>query len=192
MNGTADKFKYSMKDIIATLVGAALFVFAEWIEMHLIMTSVIPREVYEWVQLRVLVIALVGVFFGPISGMLCGLGGDLLINRMFEPMISYPEVLVLGLYGFIMGYCKYHLPERGISPKDIADFNARQIVAGIFCGIFAIPMTLFLLDNMNIYTAVTIGARSTIGNSVIVAVVCSIAIVIVGAVRSVKYKKDSR
>ena len=179
------RLRFGAKEIIATLSGCALFVLVEWIEKTLIANSQIPGEFYFWVQLRVLVIAIAAVFFGPISGMMCGLGGDLLVNAMFESYISYPEVLVLGLYGLIMGayYGSRHYDSRHFTPVDFMDFNAVSIVTGIFCAMFFVPLARFFIERAGIGESILMGARSVIGNSILIGIVCPVIMAIVCAVR---------
>ena len=111
-----NKIRYGTKEIIATIVGCAVFILAQWLEIYLINEKILPEDTYSWVQFRVLGVAIVSVFFGPVSGVLCGLGGDLLVNLVFDPFISYPEVLSVGLYGLFIGlyYGKYHFDRNTI------------------------------------------------------------------------------
>ena len=182
-------FRYGTKEIIATLLGTALFVLAEWFERYLIGIGMIPAFTYEWVQFRVPVVTLVAILFGPFSGMICGLGADLIINSIFEPAISYPEVIVFGVYGFMMGI--FHSREHGRSEqftsRQFLDLNALQIGSGIFCSMFVLPFANFMIYDANIYDTVTIGAKSAAGNSLLTGVICSVIM----AIRSVIHQTKS-
>lgn len=186
-----ERFRYGTKEIIATLAGAALFVFAEWIEGYFIANGVVSPKLYEWVQLRVLVVAIVAAFFGPVSGLFCGVGGDLLINVMYESVISYPEVIVLGLYGLLVGYyyCRMHSDPAEFCAATFVDFNVVQIAVAIFCSMFTVPMLRFLFEGANLYHSVEIGAKSTVGNSVITGIICPVIMAIVSKVKKAR-KKD--
>ncbi len=174
-----EKFRYGTKETIATLIGLACFVLAEWLQMKLAGRGVIPPNVYSWVQLRVLVIAIVAVFFGPLCGVFTGLGGDLLINVIFESRISYPEVIVLGVYGLFMGlyYGRIHFNRKGFTARDFVDFNAIQIFAGLLCSLFMVPILLHFLEDVDVIKGVMIGAKSAFGNSVAVGTVVPIIMI---------------
>ena len=174
-----ERFRYGTKETIATLIGLACFVLAEWIQMRLAGRGIIAPGVYQWVQLRVLVIAIVAVFFGPLCGVFTGLGGDLLINVIFESRISYPEVIVLGVYGLFMGlyYGRIHFNRKGFTARDFVDFNAIQIFAGLFCSLFMVPMLLHFLEGVEVTKGVLIGAKSVFGNSVAVGTVVPIIMI---------------
>ena len=180
-----ERFRFGTKETIATLCGIALFVIAEWLEVMMISRGIIPHSVYEWVQPRVLVVAATAVFFGPVAGVFCGVGGDLLINVIFEAVISYPEVIVLGIYGLFMGlyYGKTHYDPARFGAREWVDFNAIQIFAGIFCAMFFVPLMKFFIEGANIYDYVRGGGRSAFGNSILIGLVLPIPMAIVGAVK---------
>ncbi len=184
------RFRYGTKEIIATIMGSAAFVLVEWLEKYMISTMMIPADVYFWVQLRVVVVAAVAVFFGPVSGLLCGLGGDLLVNAMFDSFISYPEVLSLGSYGFLMGlyYGREHYDNRHFLPRDFVDFNAISIAMTLFFTMFFIPLTAFFMENIAIDESLVTGAKSAVGNSVLVGIICPILMAIVSAVHNAGHK----
>ena len=178
-----ERFRFGTKETIATLCALALFVLAEWLEIILISRGFVPAGFYEWVQPRVLVVAAAAVFFGPVAGVFCGVGGDLLINVIFEEAISYPEVMTLGIYGLFMGmyYGKMHYHPAKFGPREWVDFNAVQIFAGIFCSMFFVPMTKYFIENASIYDGVRIGGKSALGNSIMIGILLPIAMAIVGA-----------
>ncbi len=181
-----ERFRYGTKETIATLCGMACFVLVEWLQMVLAGRGIIPVGLYEYLQLRVLVIAVVAVFFGPLCGVFAGLGGDLLINVLFESSISYSEVLVLGIYGLFMGLYmgRIHLRNGYFTVRDFVDFNAIQIFAGIFCSMFLIPMLLLCVEGIDVYRGVMIGAKSVLGNSIAVGIVVPILMAIAASIRN--------
>ena len=175
-----ERFRYGTKETIATLIGLALFVFVEWLQTFLAARAVIPSNFYQYVQLRVLVIAISAVFFGPLCGVFTGLGGDLLINVIFESRISYPEVIVLGIYGLFMGlyFGRMHYnTKRYFTGKDFVDFNAIQIFAGLFCSLFSVPMLLHFLEDVDVSKGIMIGARSVLGNSIVIGTVVPVIMI---------------
>lgn len=188
-----EKLRYGTKEIIATLLGAVLFMLFQWLEIYLIKAGIMPEEIYSWVQFRVVVVAVVAIFFGPVSGMLCGLGGDLLVNAVFDPFISYPEVLSLGLYGLFMGiyYGKIHFDRRHFTPADFVDFNAIQILCALFCAMFFVPLTAFFIDENSIYDTISVSARTVVGNSILTGIVCPVIMGATVAIEGRKRKKET-
>lgn len=189
-----ENFRYGIKEIIVTVCGAALFVLVEWLQMSLIAQGRIPVESYEWVQLRVLVVATTAVLSGPVAGVLCGLCGDLLINTIFETVISYPEVVILGVYGLFMGlyFGKYHYPRSRFTARDFVDFNAIQLLAALFCSMFFMPLFRFLIEDVSLYSGVTTGAKSVAGNSIVIGIICPVIMAIEVAIRNAQNGRDKR
>lgn len=182
--------RYGTKEIIATIVGSALVLFVQWLEIIMIKSGILPEDTWSWVQLRVVVVALVAVFFGPISGVMCGLGGDLLVSAIFESYISYPGVISLGLYGLFIGvYCgKMHFDRKSFTPRDFLDFNAVSIASGIFCVMFFIPLAGFFIEKKNIFDSIATGAKTAAGNSVLTGIICPAVMAAVVAARNMKKK----
>ena len=181
-----EKLRYGTNEVIATVGCAVLFVLGQWLEMTLIERGIIPPQVYEWVQLRVLAVAIAAVFFGPISGLLCGLGGDLMINVIFESVISYPEVIVLGLYGFLLGFYfgKMHYVKKNFTPVVFADFTVIHVLIGILCTLFVVPLAKFMLEDVTIRDGVSLGVKSLTGNSILVGTICPVIMAVVGAIKT--------
>ena len=179
-----EKFRYGTKEIIATLAGVALAVCSGWLEIYLVSAGIVPGQVFEWVRIRALIVAITAVFFGPVSGVICGIGSNLLIGVMFESVIDYPEVFVLGLYGFFIGlyFGKTHYDRKRLSVRTFVDFNAIQIMTSIVCTMFIIPLFRTLIEDVSIYDSITEGARRTAGNTIVIGVICSLLILTVGIV----------
>ena len=186
-----NRLRFGAREIIATLAGCALFVLTEWLEKYLIAQQVLPAEAYYWVQPRVLVITITAVFFGPLSGMFCGLAGDLLINTMFDPFVSYPEVIVLGFYGLVIGmyYGSIHYNSRQFTTKDFLDFNAVTVTVAIFCSMFFVPLSKFFTERSDIFNSITIGARSVVGNSILIGIVVPMIMAVVSSVKRARRRR---
>lgn len=188
-----EKFRYGSKEIIATVAGAVLIVAARYLHVFLLSSGIMSAKAGEWFQMSVPVIAIVAVFFGPVSGLLCGVGGVLLVNVIFETSISYPSVIVLGLYGFILGlyFGKMHYDPADFSLRTIIDFNAVQITSGILVAMLLLPLLLFLMTNQSLYESVYLGAKQTVGNAVIVGILCPAIMFAVSLVKG-RQKKGRR
>ena len=188
-----DKFRFGTKEIIATVIGATLSIIVRWAENRLLFAGIVDPGVFDWVQPGLFVVALTAVFFGPVSGMLCGIAGGFLGYVMFFPSISYPRVAALGVYGFFLGmyFGKTHYDMSEFSLRTFADFNAVQMLSVIFTGMAFLPLARFLIENVNMYEEMTTGAKSVIGNSVLIGIGCPIAMFIVHAVISRNKKRGT-
>ena len=183
-----EKYRYGTKEIIATVIGVGLLVFARWLEIYFVNAGMISDRIFDWFRIRVLVVSVIAVFFGPICGALCGVGGNLLLCALYETSISYPEVFVLGLYGFILGlyFGKTHYDPGRFTPRTAVDFNVIQMITSSICSLFIVPLLQFLFEGANVYAAVIAGAKRTVGNCILVGIVCTAAMFFV----SLSRKKD--
>ena len=176
-------FKYGTKEIIATVSGCFLMVCVTWLESYLQGAGVVDERILEWVMLKILIVAIAAVFFGPISGCITGLGGELLIGVVFGGNVDYIDLIVLGFYGFVLGlyFGKMHYDRRRFSGRTFVDFNAIQIMLGIICLMFLIPMMDFMIKDADLNEAVVAGAKRTVGSLVIVGLVCPAIMMAVSA-----------
>ncbi|MBO4266257.1 MAG: ECF transporter S component [Lachnospiraceae bacterium] len=188
-----NKTKFGTKEIIATVVTVTLVCGERALEEYMVSQGISGMIVFDWVNLQVLTIMIAAVFFGPISGAVCAIGGDLLVNILFEESINYPEILVLGLYGFFMGMYigQFHYDRLHFSFKDFIDFNAVQIMGSIILAMFLMPMLEFLINDANLYESVIEGTKQTIGTSVVVGLICPFIMMIVAMV-AVPHRKGIR
>ena len=154
-----------------------------WFELYLLSKGLISIQVLDWVRIRILIVALAAVFFGPISGCITGMGGGLLINVIFEKDISYEGLLVLGFYGFIVGlyFGKMHYDMKRFSARTFVDFNAVQILAGILCALFLVPLVEFMIRDIDLYNGVVTGAKRAAGDILTVGLICPVIMFIVSA-----------
>ena len=186
-----EKYRYGTKEIIATILGVGIFVASIPLERLLASAGAVPALVFNWITFRVLIVAIVAVFFGPICGILVGAGGNLLVFKIFESSIVYPEVIVLGLYGFTLGwyYGKRHLDLKRVTSQTILDFNAVQIMVSILFVLFLSPLLHFLFEGEGVYDAVAASARWTAGGCVLVGIVGSILICVVSLITRSRQKR---
>ena len=183
MERVTERFKYGTKEIIATVSGCFLMVCVRWLETYLLNAGVIDEQILGWFMLKLLVVAIAAVFFGPISGCITGLGGELLIGVVFGGDVNYIELTVLGFYGFVLGlyFGKMHYDRRRFSSRTFVDFNAIQIMLGIICIMFLVPMMEFMIKDVDLNEAVVAGAKRTVGSLVIVGLVCPVIMMAVSA-----------
>ena len=184
MGRVTERFKYGTKEIIATVSGCFLMVCVRWLESYLLKAGVIDEQILDWVMLKLLVVAITAVFFGPISGCITGLGGQLLIGVIFGGDISYDVLLVLGFYGFVMGlyFGKMHYDRKNYTMRTFVDFNAVQIMLGIICLLFLIPMSDFMIKDMDLNDGVVTGAKRLVGSILVIGTICPAIMMTVSAV----------
>ena len=182
-----EKFRYGTKEIIVTLLGAGLAVLTYYAESLIFAPGSGPYGLFGYIHLRLLVVTLSGVFFGPVAGLLAGLGGELLVNVIFLPTINYPNILALGIYGFFIGlyFGKYHFDPDDLSGSTFVDLAGVMLMAGIFCEMLLLPLLGFLFFDRSLFDAVTDGAMIVIVNSVINMLICMPVIGLVHAIRRV-------
>ena len=180
-----DRFKYGTKEIIATALGAVLVAVTQYIQTSLITGEVISAQVLSHMSMGILAVALVAVFFGPISGCLAGCGGLLLASAILEVPVDYLVLIVLGAYGFFLGlyFGKLHYDMKVFTFRTFLDFNAIQIMTMIVCCMFVIPLVSFIANDTNLYDEVVRGAGRTVGNCFLVGIICPAAMLIVSLIK---------
>lgn len=188
-----NKTKFGTKEIIATVVAVILVCAERSLEEYMVSQGISGMVFFDWVNLQVLTIMIAAVFFGPISGVMCAVGGDLLLNIIFEESINYPEIVALGLYGFFMGMYigQVHYDRRHFELRDFIDFNAVQIMGGIILAMFLMPMFDFLINDADLYESVIEGTKMTVGTAAAVGLICPFIMTIVAMV-TVPHRKGIR
>ncbi len=176
-----DKFRYGTKEIIATVLGVILMVAVRYAQLASVEVGIVDARLFGWITPTVPIIVLAAVYFGPIAGLLCGVGGELLLSTVFTATVDYPDMIAMGFYGFFIGlyFGKMHFDGRTFTATKFFDFNAVQIMAGIFCAMFLLPVMRFVLERADLYKAVVSGAKITFGNTMLVGIFCSFVMLIV-------------
>lgn len=169
------RIRFGTKEIVALVLGVVLFAGIRVIENYLYTRKIMPSDVYSWVSPGLIVIAAIAVFYGPACGMLCGIGGNLIVRALFGSSVGYLELFTLGLYGLLIGiyFRRLHNRHDGSALREVVDFNVIQVLVGIICGIFVIPLGRFLIDGTGINEAIVNGTKSTVGVSVMAGVILS-------------------
>ena len=179
-----EKLRYGTKEIIATICAVILIIASRWAEILFFPLAEGVFSLKDWVMLRVLVVSVAAVFFGPATGLISGLSGDLLINMVFGQAIDYTDMTAMGLYGLFLGlyFGKTHFNIRSVDIRSVIDFNVVQLLAGVFLTLFFIPMLKFLTGALELNSAVISGAKYAVGNALLVGIVCPLIMCIVSAV----------
>lgn len=187
------KIVYGVREIIASILGAFLFTFAEWAERYLISTGIIGNAFYDWVQFGILILTLTATLYGPVAGIICGVGGGLLLNVMSLASLSFPVVVSLGLFGLIMGgfYDKFKIRAGEFGGREYFDFAALSLFAEIASTVMVMPMLAFMIYGDNLFDTITMGVKSLVGNSVVTLVICGVILGIISfLVKCFKEKKN--
>lgn len=184
------KVKYKTPEIIASFLGVFIYVFVEWLEKSGISNGFISGDIYNWVQFRVVIVTLVAAMYGPIAGIVCGVGGSMLINALFEYSISYPEVIVVGIFGLAVGifFDKFKVLDGKFGRQEFLDFCAVNVAFAIFSGIMVLPLVMYLIENKAMADTIVIGCKSVTGNSVLSCIICGIVMAVVSII--IKNRRD--
>jgi len=116
--------KFSVKTIVATGIGAALFfVIGRFVSIP----SGIPNTN---ISIQYGVLAFIATVFGPIAGLLAGLIGHFLIDFSFGWGVWWSWVVTSAFFGFVVGFGtkKIKVDEGEFGKKEIILFNVCQVV----------------------------------------------------------------
>lgn len=125
----------SIKTVVATGIGAALFV---------IIGMFVPITIFTntTISLQYALQALFAVIFGPLAGFLIGFLGHMLKDMLAGYGVWWSWVLPSGLVGLGIGLLKNKLQvTKGIfSKKDIIVFNVTQVIVNIIAWAIVAPI----------------------------------------------------
>ena len=188
-----ENIKFGTREIVAMVTGVALFAAARLLENYIFSKGILPESLAGWSGLGLLIIATSAVFFGPVCGMLCGIGGDLIIRALFGSSVRFLELFTLGLYGLLIGifYGRLQGNRYRFGIREFVDFNVIQILVGITCGIFIVPLGRFMIDGSDLSESIVYGTQRTLGVSVMVGVILPLMMFIVSRKSSVCKDRDA-
>ena len=116
--------KFSVKTIVATGIGAALFfVLGRFVA--------IPSGVPDTnISIQYGLLAFIAAVYGPIAGLLSGLIGHFFIDFSFGWGVWWSWVIASAFFGFVMGIAtrKLTLEDGEFSKHDAVGFNVAQVV----------------------------------------------------------------
>ncbi len=135
------KFKFGIKEVVATGIGTALFVALTEIQIPL---GFIPNTA---LQPRAALIAFLAAVFGPIVGGIVGLAGHALGDAFFYGSVWWSWVIPDGLFGVAVGLfaAKFAITEGSFEGKQIVMFNVVQAVANAVVWIIVAPVLDILI-----------------------------------------------
>ena len=188
-----ENIRFGTREIVAMVTGVVLFAAARLLENYIFSKGILPESLAGWSGLGLLIIAASAVFFGPVCGMLCGIGGDLIIRALFGSSVRFLELFTLGLYGLLIGifYGRLQGNRYRFGVHEFVDFNVIQILVGITCGIFIVPLGRFMIDGSDLSESIVYGTQRTLGVSVMVGVILPLMMFIVSRKSSGRKDRDA-
>ena len=176
--------KFSVKDIVAIAIGAALFfVLGRFVAIP----SPVPNTN---ISLQYGVLALVGAAFGPLVAVLAGLIGHALIDFSYGWGIWWSWVIASGACGLIMGFSRrsVKLAEEKFDKSKIVKFNVFQIIAHLIAWVVVAPVLDIVMYAEPVNKVFIQGLVAACANIVTTAIVGTI---LCAAYSAAKPKKDS-
>lgn len=175
-------FEFKTKTIVATGLGAALF-------MLLFMYVKIPTGIPETdIQTAYGIGAFFAALFGPIAGGLIAFIGHALSDSIQYGSAWWSWVIASGVSCFITGlvYPKLRVEEGEFGGKDIVRFNIYQIIANVIAWVILAPVLDIVIYAEPVNLVFTQGVVAAISNAVSAGVIGTILLVIYSKTRSKK------
>ncbi|MBP2622779.1 ECF-type riboflavin transporter substrate-binding protein [Streptococcus oricebi] len=155
----------SIKNVVATGIGAALFVVIGMIS--------IPTPVPNTsIQLQYALQALFALIFGPLVGLLTGFIGHAVKDALQYGSPWWSWVLASGLFGLFVGLLKNQIQLRqgNFSSKEILKFNLVQFVANALVWLVVAPIGDILIYKEPVNKVFAQGLVATLSNGLTVGV----------------------
>ena len=129
------KFKFGIKEVVATGIGTALFVALTQVQIPM---GFIPNTS---LQPRAALLAFLAAVFGPVVGGIVGLLGHALGDALFYGSVWWSWVFPDAVFGLLIGLfaAKYAIKDGGFDKKAIILFNVVQVVANALAWITDSP-----------------------------------------------------
>ena len=128
--------KFSVKTIVATGIGAALFfVLGRFVA--------IPSGIPDTnISIQYGVLAFIAAVFGPIAGLLAGLIGHFFIDFSYGWGVWWSWVIASACFGGVMGFVakRLKIDEGEFGKKDILVFNIAQIICHLGAWVVIAPV----------------------------------------------------
>ena len=176
--------KFSVKDIVAISIGAALFfVLGRFVAIP----SPVPNTN---ISTQYGLLALVAAVYGPVVALAAGFIGHALIDFSYGWGIWWSWVITSGIVGCIMGLCqkKVDIINENFTGKRILTFNLYQIVAHLIGWIVVAPVLDIVIYAEPANKVFLQGVWAACANIVTTAIVGTLLCV---AYSAAKPKKDS-
>ena len=175
-------FKISTKTIVATGIGAAIFML---LFMYVKVPSPIPETSF---QTAYGLSAFFATLFGPIAGALISFIGHALSDAVQYGSPWWSWVIASGISGFIFGFAfnRTKVEEGEFKGKDILTFNVIQIIGNVVAWVVAAPVLDILIYQEPVNLVFTQGITAAIMNIVSAGVFGTLLLVAYAATRTKK------
>ena len=123
------KFKFGIKEVVATGIGTALFVALTQVQIPM---GFIPNTS---LQPRAALLAFLAAVFGPVVGGIVGLLGHALGDALFYGSVWWSWVFPDAVFGLLIGLfaAKYAIKDGGFDKKAIILFNHLTFLTLYIC-----------------------------------------------------------
>lgn len=164
------KFKFGVKEVVATGIGTALFVALTQVQIPM---GFIPNTS---LQPRAALLAFLAAVFGPVVGGIVGLLGHALGDALFYGSVWWSWVFPDAVFGLLIGLfaAKYAIKDGGFDKKAIILFNVVQVVANALAWILVAPVLDILIYAEPAAKVFAQGFWAFLGNIIIVGILGSL------------------
>ncbi len=177
-----DLFKVTTKTIVATGIGAAIFML---LFMYVKVPSPIPETSF---QTAYGLSAFFATLFGPIAGALISFIGHALSDAVQYGSPWWSWVIASGVSGFIFGFAfkRTKVEEGEFKGKDILTFNIIQIIGNLVAWVVVAPVLDILIYQEPVNLVFTQGFTAAAMNIVSAGVIGTLLLVAYAATRTKK------
>ncbi len=164
------KFKFGVKEVVATGIGTALFVALTQVQIPM---GFIPNTS---LQPRAALLAFLAAVFGPVVGGIVGLLGHALGDALFYGSVWWSWVFPDAVFGLLIGLfaAKYAIKDGGFDKKAIILFNVVQVVANALAWILVAPVLDILIYAEPAAKVFAQGFWAFLGNIIVVGILGSL------------------
>ncbi len=177
-----DLFKVNTRTIVATGLGAAIFML---LFMYVKIPSPVPETQF---QTAYGVSSFFAALFGPIAGALISFIGHALSDAIQYGSPWWSWVIASGVSGFIFGfaYKRTRVEEGEFTWKDVLTFNIIQVIGNAISWIVVAPVLDILIYQEPVNLVFTQGVTAFIMNSISAGVIGSLLLLAYAATRTRK------
>jgi len=177
-----DMFKFNTRTIVATGIGAALFML---LFMYVKVPSPVPETQFQTAY------GLGGFFatlFGPVAGALIQFIGHALSDAVQYGSPWWSWVIASGVAGFVFGFAfkRTGVEEGSFKGKDIVTFNVIQIIGNLVAWVVVAPVLDILIYAEPVNLVFTQGITAALMNIVSTGVFGTLLLIAYAATRTQK------
>lgn len=164
------KFKFGIKEVVATGIGTALFVALTQVQIPM---GFIPNTS---LQPRAALLAFLAAVFGPVVGGIVGLLGHALGDALFYGSVWWSWVFPDAVFGLLIGLfaAKYAIKDGGFDKKAIILFNVVQVIANALAWVLVAPVLDILIYAEPAAKVFAQGFWAFLGNIIVVGILGSL------------------